>query len=152
MKLYTYNNLTTGRKQETMHADNKDELTKIMNELGYQIEITDVFDPDAFLQSTATVPTSGEPPLPSDNTNIPPTTVQHNTPQPITYFETNGIKFKIDNGQVYKKDWVEVTNKSDYKVIRGMKGKNGSIRNQNITADIQLYRHDWVEVDKQNEE
>jgi len=141
MKVFTYNNKTTGRQNETLHAETKEEVLEQMAKLGFQVEITDVFDPDSLFADN---------PMPKDIQNAPQPI--NNDNQKTMLFETNGIQFKIVGDSVYKKDWIEIDDKSNYKVVRALRGKNDSIREQNITDDITIYKHDWIKVDKKDEE
>jgi len=143
MKQYTYNNLTTGRKNEVVHANNEQEVIETMAEVGYKVEIIDVFDVDKFLETNPEQQTT-----PPDHINtVKPETVDIKT----ILFETNGVKFKVVGEVVYKKDWIEIKDKEDYKVVRALKGKNDSIRETIITNDVKIFKNDWVEVEKNDE-
>jgi len=142
MKLFTYENKTTGRKGETLHAKDEAEVIKVMKDMGMDVIITDVFDPDAFLQTDTKQ---------NKPTQQVPDTIQGQPINPIIskdiFFETNGIKFKIVNGVVFRKDWIAVTDKQDYKIVKQVNAKSNSVREVIMTDDVIIYRNDWVEVD-----
>ena len=147
MKVFTYDNITTGRKQETLHAETEQEVVDVMSKLGYQVNITAVFDPDELFKEP------GGDVLPSSSI-IPPEQSGTSEVKEIlpVFFETNDIKFKIIGSEMFKQEWVEITDKQDkYRVIKELKGKSNSVRESNITNEIKLYAKEWVEVETQNE-
>ena len=40
-------------------------------------------------------------------------------PPPVVEFESNGLKFKVEGGVVFRKDWVEVTGNEEFKIEDG---------------------------------
>jgi len=160
MKVFTFDNLTTGSKQESNHAETEQDLIKVYQEMGQQIQITDVFDPDAIIGGPGQIHVQGEPPLdslepPLPGVNILDPQIQSNTQpvQPKTiFFETNGIKFKVVDGVVSRKDWIKVEVEDQYKVVKKIKGKGNSTREQDITKDVTVYKNDWVEVEQKDDE
>lgn len=147
MKVFTYDNLTTGRKQETLHAETEQEVIDTMSKLGYQVKITQVFDPEALFKE----PNSTNDILPPSAVAPEKQTVVEKKDTVPVFFETNGIKFKMVGADMFKQEWVEVVeNKQDkYKVIKQLRGKSDSIRENDITDEIKLYVKEWVEVEKQ---
>jgi hypothetical protein len=138
MKMFTYNNNTTGRTNETIHAESKEEVLKIMGEMGYSVEITDVFDPDAFLSGDNNI---------DDIQNVNHQIIQPTFINEPTFFETDGISFKMENGKLFKKDWVLIENKEEYKILKNTP-KNGKVKQIDLTDGVSLYINEWVEVDK----
>lgn len=146
MKQFTYNNLTTGRNNETIHAETREQAVQMMSEVGYKIEITSEFDPDLLFKEPSSPPVN-------NNQQTPNTSVQQKEEVKSVFFETNGIKFKMNGNDVFKQEWVEVEKdkKDKYKVVKELKGKSDSVRETDITNDIKLYVKEWVEVEKKHE-
>lgn len=148
MKVFTFNNKTTGRQNETINAESEQAVIKIFAEMDQQVVVTDVFDPDAMFAEAGDQKLGDlEPPLPGTE----PTGSSPVKPSGEEFFfETDGIKFKMVDGTVYKKDWVEIKgkDKEDYKIVKKSKAKNGG-KDQDVTKDICIFVNDWIKV-KQN--
>ena len=62
---------------------------------------------------------------------------------PVKYFEDHGIKFKVENGKIYKKVWTDISSGDDaeYRIIRKSSGK--IVSNDGLV----LEKLDWQEID-----
>ena len=56
-------------------------------------------------------------------------------------FNDNGMNFKIIANKLFKKDWINVNDKSEYRVY----DKAGN----DITGDISMEKLDWIEINKE---
>jgi hypothetical protein len=71
--------------------------------------------------------------------NIPNPTQQISEP---TYFEDDGISFKLENGKLYRKRWQKIdecSNKIEYRILRKRTGRECS------KEDFEVEILDWVE-------
>lgn len=94
---------------DSMVANNEDEVYKIYNSLGQKIEITERIGQPTPSKAEGPVLAPGEIPAPA---GIAPYRGGGVVPAPskpqVIEFEDNGVKFKVENGSVYKKDWADV--------------------------------------------
>ncbi len=61
---------------------------------------------------------------------------------PVVEFEDNGIKFKVEGGSVFKKDWVDVK-AEEYRVVERSSGRTLGVEGM---VDLKVQRLDWVKV------
>ena len=74
--------------------------------------------------------------------------VQTNTTPVVTqttkYFTDAGVDFKIENHQLYKKDWVEIqgTEAGNYSILVGKNSKRTLL----CDAKVRLFKIDWIAI------
>ena len=68
--------------------------------------------------------------------------VKQPTPQPPKYFEESGMQFKLENGKLFKKTWVNVTDveRPEYRIISKTSNKAVSLDKYKIE------KLEWVEL------
>lgn len=58
----------------------------------------------------------------------------------VKYFEEGGFQFKLENGKVYKKKWVNISSSDEYRIIN-------SVTKKPIKSDkYEIEKLDWVEL------
>lgn len=63
-----------------------------------------------------------------------------NTIHDVKYFEEGGFQFKLENGKVYKKNWVNISSSDEYRIIN-------SVTKKPIKSDkYEIEKLDWVEL------
>lgn len=119
---------------DEVDANTPQELEAMMKIMGYRIEI---------------IESSGTPNIthllpPIMNTQVPPPPPP---PPPVSkefFFSDNGIEYKILDGKVFKKDWIELCYKQEYRIVNE---ENRVIKSElNSTLKVQV--KDWIEVKK----
>ena len=75
----------------------------------------------------------------TENTNISNKTAIHD----VKYFEEGGFQFKLENGKVYKKKWINISSSEssdEYRIIN-------SVTKKPIKSDkYEIEKLDWVEL------
>ena len=144
-------------RMDDMVANNEDELRQACEMLGYKYEITErMGTPEqpnlaGVPKSTPLTPEEmamGKIPAPPGIAPYYPGGGIAPTPQkpPVVEFEDNGVKFKVECGSVFKKDWVDV--KSDeYRIVNTV---NGSVVINTPSANgmdgLKVQKLDWIKV------
>jgi hypothetical protein len=149
-------------KKQEIHADNKQALHNIMEQMNMEVlEIIDEIDPAAAMgldnpnlstnqllkaalnraaKEGSTEP--GQTPQPPPVPGTPPPRHPMAPPQPPpskpVEFKDGNISYKMENGKVYKKAWVECDS-SQFRVVQ-TNLKNPKI----ITDNVSIEKLDWV--------
>ena len=91
------------------------------------------------------------------STSLPPPPPQGQSPRttqpvvaapvvPVVEFENGGIKFKIDQNIVYKKDWIDV-DMNEYRLDPATIGIEDELVKQEILGRVRIQKLDWIKIE-----
>lgn len=143
--------------EEEIDSPNEQTLSSMYDTLGYNIEIIQRIG-----APKNNIDNINQAPLATFNNNIPfmpqiPGQPQSNPTAPKVkeiQFENGGVKFKIlQNGEVFKKDWIQVVDIEEYKLVK-LTDVEQVVKLPHLTIDninCRLEKLDWVKVPTNNE-
>lgn len=141
---------------DEMSANNEDEFRQAVTMIGQQVEVIERVGQPA-PSNLAGVPSQspmapseampGQIPMPQGiapyypGGGVVPTPMAPPRP-PVVEFEDNGVKFKVEGGSVFKKDWIDVK-PEEYRIVEKTTGKATDLT---ILKDLKVQKIDWVKV------
>lgn len=148
--LFDIFNKTTGQEEKGLHSANPNMLKKLYEDCGDEIVITRAYPDIQQPQPVIVAPPLNIPLLPVSEEEIGLLPISPNIPVcppqyqilPKTetkFYNDNGVDFKIENGELYKKTWTDVDMKN-FRILNVDTNKEFKGKNQKIQI------LDWVKI------
>lgn len=133
--------------REEITANSAQEVVSLYSKMGF--EVLDIKDEQSVNVGAAldeNVQMSHAPGIPSETTQPRPfIPFVKSTPAPeIKYYTDGGVEFKLENGKLFKKDWLEIAGaeSANYAVMVGKNSKRTLLSD----AKLRLFKLDWIAI------
>lgn len=128
-------------KHDKIHAESEEDLKEVCKLIGD--EVSEILDKEVTLADKIKNKTPIKPLFKDDvNYNKQDGLIPIIQPPQEILFSDNGVQFKIINGEVYKKDWIDV-NHEEYR-IRFIKEED--IIQLQALSECTIQKLDWIKI------